>query len=87
MTNMLLLKAPYLLMVKDAQEKTPIEVATNPKVINRMQQYLDSMRSVEITYNIDDDDDNNNLGGNDKYNVGDLDQIVEDDEEDKEETT
>ena len=47
------------------------------------------MRSVEITYNIDDDDDgnNNNNRGNDKYNVGDLDQIVEDDEEDKEETT
>ena len=39
------------------------------------------MRSVEITYNIDDDDNK----ANDKYNnVGDLDQIVEDDEEDKE---
>ena len=65
-------------MVKDAQEKTPIEIATNPKVINRMQQYLDSMSSLEITYNIDDDD-----RANEKYNVGDLDQIVEDDEEDK----
>ena len=43
-----------------------------------MQQYLDSMSSLEITYNIDDDD-----RANDKYNVGDLDQIVEDDEEDK----
>ena len=36
------------------------------------------MSSLEITYNIDDDD-----RANDKYNVGDLDQIVEDDEEDK----
>ena len=36
------------------------------------------MSSLEITYNIDDDD-----RANEKYNVGDLDQIVEDDEEDK----
>ena len=36
------------------------------------------MSSLEITYNIDGDD-----RANDKYNVGDLDQIVEDDEEDK----
>ena len=36
------------------------------------------MSSLEITYNIDDDD-----RTNEKYNVGDLDQIVEDDEEDK----
>ena len=36
------------------------------------------MSSLEITYNIDDDD-----KANEKYNVGDLDQIVEDAEEDK----
>ena len=36
------------------------------------------MSSLEITYNIDEDDKTN-----EKYNVGELDQIVEDDEEDK----
>ena len=36
------------------------------------------MSSLEITYNFDDNDQ-----ADDKYNAGNLDQIVEDDEEDK----
>ena len=44
MTNLLLLQAPYLLMTKDTQDMTPLDVASNPKVIGLMNRYSESIK-------------------------------------------
>ena len=46
MVNVLLFKAPSLLMATDEQNQTAIDVATNPKVIALMKRYQESMKSV-----------------------------------------
>ena len=54
MTNLLLLQAPYLLLSIDAQDKTPLEVATNQKVISLLNRYIESYKGDQVTYQIDD---------------------------------
>ena len=52
-TNLILLQAPYLLMSKDVQDKTPLDVSTNPKVTSLISRYLESQKGDVVTYDID----------------------------------
>lgn len=42
-------------MSKDAQDLTPLDVATNPKVISQIKRYMEALKGEKMTLEIDND--------------------------------
>ena len=76
-SNMLLLRAPFLIIIKDSQDRTPIEVAVGPKVIGLLTKYQESYKGDVMTFEIE----NEPGRAIDKVTAGALDQIIEEEED------
>ena len=49
-SNLLLIKADFLIAMKDEQGRTPVEVAVAPKVVALLKRYQESFKGDVMTF-------------------------------------